>query len=116
MKKALREISRVSKKTAQFCVVIPNLYYLFWFWKKDKGTEQRKFSEQLLSLNTWKKLFQNNNFVVDNVFQDKYLLPRNILSGNPLSTANRLILKVIWLVMPLILTYQFIFIMHKKGT
>ena len=37
----IREMVRVAKNGALLCVVVPNIDYLFWKFKKGKGTEQQ---------------------------------------------------------------------------
>lgn len=42
---------------ARFCIVVPNSNYLFWKFKRRKGTEQQDIREKLLSLRQWKAIF-----------------------------------------------------------
>lgn len=50
---------RVAKNDALFCIVVPNINYLFWKFKIKKGTQQQNINETLLSLNNEKIHFFN---------------------------------------------------------
>ena len=114
---ALKEMLRVAKPSAKFLIVVPNDNYLFWKLKKiKKGTAQREF-EELKNLADWKKIFNNAGLAVaGRIRQDRY--PSQELKifqhKNPYRIARRMVYKLIWLFMPLSLTYQFVFILKKK--
>jgi ubiquinone/menaquinone biosynthesis C-methylase UbiE len=50
MRKGIREIIRVGKQDASFCILVPNSGYLYWKLKGSYGTEQQQIIEHLLSI------------------------------------------------------------------
>lgn len=116
LKKGLLEMTRVTKPSALFLLVVPNKNYLFWRFKKEKGTAQREIGEKLLSLKEWLKIFQEQGLKIIKIKSDKY--PTQSLSWfyswNPIKIFKRLVFKLVWLVLPLNYTYQFIFICQKN--
>ena len=115
MEKALKEMLRVTKKDASFCIVVPNINYLDWR-RGNKGTVQQDINENLLSLKQWKKIFMKEGFKIIKIHQDRWFM-KNIdvfSSTNPIVIIKRSIRKLMWVFLPLNRTYQFIFIMSKK--
>lgn len=113
----LRELVRVAKDDAKFLLVLPNDNYLFWKLKKiKKGTAQREF-EVLKNLDGWKRFLDEGGLEILRIYQDKY--PSEVLRifqfKNPYKILRRLLYKIIWLMMPLKYTYQFVFILKKKA-
>jgi SAM-dependent methyltransferase len=113
--KGLREMLRVAKSTAKFCIMVPNSNFIYWKIKKNGGTAQQDINETLMSLDGWTKLFNNSGLQVTNVYQDKWLMKRVIVfsSPNPIKIAKNAALKIAWSLLPLNLTYQFLFILKK---
>jgi SAM-dependent methyltransferase len=107
--KGLDEICRVATDDASICILVPNLHYLF-----GAGTTQPR--ELLLSLMGWMRVIESHGFKVETVLQDDH--PKcqiNIFQDKKLpATIARLTTRLIWVLMPLDLTCQFIFICHKK--
>lgn len=107
--KGLDEIYRVATDNASFCILVPNLHYLF-----GQGTTQPR--ELLLSLDEWIRLIEAHGFKIDIVLQDDHpkcqicIFKKKRLP----SIIGRLLVKLIWALMPLDLTCDFIFICHKK--
>lgn len=115
MEKGLKEMSRVAKKDALFCIVVPNINFLDWK-RGQKGTIQQDINENLLSLKQWKKIFMKEEFNILKIYQDKWFM-KNIdifSSTKPLIIIKRSIRKLMWLFLPLNRTYQFIFILSKR--
>lgn len=115
MDEGLREFIRVAKDDARFCIVVPNVDYLFWKLSGSKGTEQQDIHEKLLSLSQWKAIFTNGGLEVSNVFQDKGFSKKvKVFSSlNPLVVVKRFFIKLVWQFLPLRYTYQYVFIMKK---
>ena len=103
IEKGIKEMVRVSKNEALFCIMVPNINFLFWKIKRGKGTEQQDINENLLSLKQWKDLFIRGGLEVLKVYQDRWFMRK----GN-------IFLKLVWGVLPLNYTYQFVFILKKK--
>lgn len=112
----LQEMKRVTKKDARFCIVVPNRNYLFWKFKKEKGTEQLDINEHLLSLDEWKNIFKDEGLKISNIYQDKWLSKKISIfnSANLLKVARNAFVKSLGLLIPLPFAYQFIFTLEKK--
>jgi ubiquinone/menaquinone biosynthesis C-methylase UbiE len=116
--KGIKEMIRVAKNDAFFCIVVPNTNFLFWKFKSTKGTDQQDINETLLSLKQWKNIFNNEGLEIFKVYQDKWFMKKTkiFLSANILGIVKRSIYKLIWFFLPLNYAYQFIFILRKKIT
>ncbi len=112
----LKEMLRVGKNDAEYLLMVPNKNYFAWWFVKNKGTAQREIGEELKSLEEWKKIFQDQGLRIIKIKSDKW--PTKSLpwfySFNPLKIFKRLIFKLIWLILPLKYTYQFIFVCQKN--
>lgn len=115
MSAALQEMRRTAKSDARFCVMVPNADYLFWSIPGKRGTEQQAIQETLLSMAEWKALFSRNGFAVLNIFRDDWYARMPLFSSpNPLAIGKKIFYKVIWRLIPLARTYQFVFILAKS--
>jgi SAM-dependent methyltransferase len=116
MEKGVKEMVRVAKDDALFCVVVPNINFLLWKIRGTKGTEQQDINENLLSLEQWKSIFIKEGLEILKIYQDKWLMKKtNIFSSlNPLGIVKRTIYKLMWIFLPLNYTFQFIFILRKR--
>ena len=116
MNKGLSEMRRVAKPNARFCIMVPNADYLFWKLKKQAGTQQQEVGEELLSLQQWKALFLRNGFDICHIGQDRWFADQMkvFANANPLQIAKRAIKSLVWKLMPLRHTYQFVFILQKS--
>lgn len=118
MRKGLREMVRVAKADARFCIMVPNLDYLFWKLKGIVGTEQKEINESLLTLEEWRGLFADHDLEIQKIYKDEWRIKeKEILSSyNPLEVLGKILYKGAWLSLPLKYTYQFIFILKKSNT
>lgn len=115
MEKGINEMLRVAKKGAIFCVVVPNINFLFWKIRGTRGTGQQDINENPLSLKQWKNIFLKRRLQILKIYQDKWFMKKiNIFSPmNPLQVIKKTISKLIWIFLPLNLTCQFVFILRK---
>ncbi len=113
IKRGVKEMARVAKRNALLCVVVPNSNYFFLKFQESKGTSQQDINERLLSLNQWKNILADEKLDVLKIFQDRWPMPKKIFTKNPLLTLRLMMQKLIWQVLPLNYTYQFIFILRK---
>jgi len=104
IEKGIKEVIRVSKNEALFCIMVPNINFLLWKIRRAKGTEQQDINENLLSLKQWKNLFIQEGLEILKIYQDRWLMKR-----------TNIFFKLVWAVLPLNYTYQFIFILRKRG-
>lgn len=116
MEKGIDEIIRVAQEDALFCIVVPNVNYLYWKIRGKKGTKQSKINERLLSLDDWKNTFNQKGLKILKVYPDKWPFQKiSIFSSiNPLAITTKAICKLVAFTLPLKYTYQFVFIMRKK--
>lgn len=116
IKKGVKEMARVGKNDALFCIVVPNVNFLFWKLRLTKGTEQKDINEHLFSLEQWKSIFTKEKFEIIKVYQDRWFLKNiSIFSSlNPLKIVKKIIYKLCGSLIPLNYTYQFVFILRKK--
>lgn len=114
--KGIQEMQRVSTQNALFCIMVPNKNYWLWLIKQKFGTEQQAINELLLSQKQWEKLLTQHNFKIIKTYHDKFFA-QNIHpfeNKNPIQVAKKMVFKLIWAIVPLFFTYQFIFIAQKK--
>jgi len=127
MRKAIREMVRVAKDEAKFCIVVPNINYLDWKIAKRRGrsvgTLQQKIHENLLAMQEWMDLFAKKGLIIKEVHHDRWPVKQlqqrvtSLFYTNPLDLPkllNLLIQRVKWLILPLKMTYQFVFILKKR--
>ena len=108
-KKALKELKRVSRDDAKFCIMVPNIN--FWGWRLEGKTGTGQVQEKLLDLNGWKKVIEKSGFSIVKTFKDKH--PPKIF--NTLSVIERILYEPLWYIVPLKLCPQFIFICKKSS-
>jgi ubiquinone/menaquinone biosynthesis C-methylase UbiE len=115
MSKGLKEIRRVARDDARFCIIVPNSKFIYWRFTKDTGTEQQDINETLMTDKQWRELFDKNGFEVLSIHQDKWFMKKiKILeSANPIRIIKNAIIKLAWAFLPLNWTYQFIYILRK---
>jgi len=115
--KGIREMMRVAKQDASFCIVVPNSRFLLWKIRGNRGTEQQDINENLMSLKEWTSIFEKQGLQILEVRKDKLTATKSRGSALPkgLQIIGALVQKLIWTLLPLNLTYQFIFIMRKSS-
>jgi 2-polyprenyl-3-methyl-5-hydroxy-6-metoxy-1,4-benzoquinol methylase len=104
IEQGIREMKRVAKDSAKFCIVVPNSNFLVWKFKKYKGTEQPQ--EKLLSMKEWESILTQNGFKIIDIKKDR----------GPLTSSNKLknfIFRILTRCLSLNQTYQIIFICKK---
>ena len=116
MEKGVKEIVRVGKNNALFCIVVPNVNFLYWTIRGSKGTEQQDLNENLLSLKQWKNILSEAGLEVLRIHQDRGPMQKVTISSfaNPLKAMKKLAHKTAFFCLPLGLTYQFVFVLRKR--
>jgi len=91
IEKGVKEMVRVGKDGALFCIVVPNINFLFWKIRGSKGTKQQDINENLLLLKQWKEIFIKEGLEILKIDQDKYFMKKiKIFSSiNPLGIIKR---------------------------
>lgn len=107
IEKGVQEMARVAKSGALFCVVVPNVNFLYWKIRGTKGTKQQDINENLLSLDQWRDVFAGQGLETLRVHQDDWPVRK-------LGTIKRALFRVVWTFLPLQYTYQFVFVLRKR--
>lgn len=115
--KGIKEMVRVGKNSCKYCIVVPNAKFIYWKLKKQKGTIQQDINETLLSKKEWTDKFKKNGLEVLKVYHDRWPMKKIKIfnSINPIKIFANFIAKIIWLILPIEYTYQFVFICKKGG-
>ena len=116
IEKGIKEMLRIGKEETTYCIVVPNINYIYWKIRGKKGTEQYDINEKLLSLSEWKNLFSGQGLEILNVYPDReYFKNFKIFSSaNPLTIILKTFAKFMHFAIPLNYTYQFVFVMRKR--
>lgn len=110
MEQGIREMTRVAKDDAEFLIMVPNLRYFAYMIRRSYGTEQKKVCEHLLTMHQWIELFSRNNLKIKRIDHDRWQM-----KNMQVNSLKKIALKAIWSVLPLQLTYQFVFVLQKKA-
>lgn len=102
MDKSVKEMIRVAKPEAKFCIMVPNIDFIYWKLGFQYGTKQQEIREQMQTLYEWKALFFNNGLRIVDVYPDLWH-----------SKGKNIFLRLAWWLLPLRWTYCFIFILEK---
>jgi SAM-dependent methyltransferase len=115
--RGLREMLRVAKPGAQFCIMVPNRNFAGWKLLGRHGTAQQDINERLLSLGEWRRTFERHGLRVRRVVPDRWHAvkwrsdPRR---RAPWHAAKGFLLEVAWNLLPLAWEYQFIFLLERR--
>jgi SAM-dependent methyltransferase len=117
--RGLREMVRVAKPGAQFCIMVPNRDFAGWKLLGHHGTAQQDINERLLSLVEWRRSFEHHGLRVRRVVPDrwhavKWRCHRPPGRRTPWHAAQGLLLEVAWTLLPLAWEYQFIFVLERE--
>ena len=118
MAHGVREMQRVAKPDAQFCIMVPNADFLGWRVLGRRGTAQQDINEQLLSLRAWERFFTDQHFRVLNVLPDRWhaVKWRHGYARGPWRLAKGILTEAVWRLMPLRFEYQFVFVLRRRNT
>jgi ubiquinone/menaquinone biosynthesis C-methylase UbiE len=106
-KRALQEISRVSKPDAKILLLVPNADFLTRKLGLFSGTYQVDAKEEVLTLNQWKALFESQGLIVRKRWRDLHVLSRTwICRGHLPAVALRFFQALVLTVWPLQWQYQ----------
>jgi len=113
----LREMLRVAKPAAQFCIMVPNRDFAGWKLLGHRGTAQQDINERLLSLGEWRRTFEDHGLRVRRVVPDRWhaVKWRSSRRRNaPWRAATGFLLEVAWSMLPLSWEYQFTFLLERR--
>ncbi|MGH7702915.1 MAG: class I SAM-dependent methyltransferase [Gemmatimonadales bacterium] len=116
MRQGLREMRRVARPGARFCIMVPNRDFLAWKLGAGTGTAQQDINENLQTLAEWRALFDESGFREVRVLADWWHAERlRRRSGSAAARLKGLLLGTLWRWLPLRLEYQFIFILESAA-
>lgn len=114
MRQGLREMRRVARPGARFCIMVPNRDFLAWRVGARIGTAQQDINENLQTLAEWRALFGQNGFREVRVLADRWHAERlRRADGGVVARLKGLLLGTLWRLLPLWLEYQFIFVLES---
>lgn len=115
--RGLREMLRVAKPGAQFCIMVPNRDFAGWKLLGHQGTAQQDINERLLSLDEWRRTFEKHGLSVRRVVSDRWHAVKWRSSPrrrSPWHAAKGALLEAAWSLLPLSWEYQFIFLLERR--
>lgn len=109
--KAIKEQVRVGKKHAKYCFMVRNSEHFIWrFFLKPLGLDNKKGHQDALNLEQWKALFESCGLKTNKVYRDHWPFYRSISFIWPFkidySKERRFFLPLRW-------TYEYIFVLEK---
>jgi ubiquinone/menaquinone biosynthesis C-methylase UbiE len=118
MGQGLREMQRVAKPDALLCIMVPNSDFVGWRVLGRRGTAQQDINEQLLSLQSWRRLFAQHDLQIVRIVPDRWHAEkwRHGQARGPLQRVKGMLLEAAWRAIPLRYEYQFIFLLRRRST
>jgi ubiquinone/menaquinone biosynthesis C-methylase UbiE len=117
IKAALQEIMRVSVENASFCIMVPNSRTLYWKIFEKISRAHCQSNENALSLQEWEDVFHGQGLSPEKIFRDEWLSRKllNILGLKAFPDLIHSIQKILWKLIPLKYSHQFVFIFKVKS-
>jgi SAM-dependent methyltransferase len=113
----LREMLRVAKRDAHFCIMVPNRNFAGWRLMGHQGTAQQDINERLLSRDEWRAIFEEHGLRVRRVVSDRWHAVKWRSDSRRRSmwyAVKGWLLEVAWSLLPLAWEYQFIFLLERR--
>jgi ubiquinone/menaquinone biosynthesis C-methylase UbiE len=115
--RGVREMARVLKPTGLCCVLLPNSYYVLDIakvWITGRGPNHGQEIERFATRSEWRNLLESNGLQVVRVYKYNRRLPVSIYDVQwYLSRPARILKLLIAPLVPLNLSYSFIFLCRK---
>ena len=114
----LREMLRVAKPDAAFCIMVPNQDFIGWKLRGHQGTAQQDINEHLLPVDGWRRLFVEHGLEVARVTPDRWhaIRWRMISRGGAARFVTGPLFEAAWRLLPLRWQYQFVFLLRRRST
>jgi len=113
---AIKEMKRVAKREALFCIMVPNSSTLFWKLSQLFSPGHRESNENAMTLREWKTFFTSYQFHIRAVFRDQWNIYKfySLLGLGNWTALIRGTRRMARKLLPLALSRQFIFIMENN--
>lgn len=109
MEQSVREMQRVARYGARFCIMVPNSITLHWWISERFGRWNRGSNENAASLEEWQNLFTGFGFRIEAVLRDTWQVRKGF--GFLGESAVRQVTRLAERLVPLRFAHQFIFIL-----
>ncbi len=115
---SIKEMQRVAKKQALYCIMVPNSKTLYWWLAKRLSRNHKDSNENAYTLSEWWSIFELYNFEILAVYRDEWQIrkPFSLLGLQSYDFLFELTRNLIWKIIPLNYAHQFVFIMRKKNS
>ena len=115
MGQGVREMLRVAKPTARFCIMVPNQSFIGWKLLGHQGTAQQDINEHLLPLAAWRRFFETQGLEIVRLIPDRWHAVRwRRAPGGVARLISGPLLEVAWRLIPLAWQYQFVFLLRRR--
>lgn len=116
VRKAVREMQRVAKPDARFCIMVPNSRTLYWKMSKLFSRSHGESNENAFLLKEWIDILRVNGFTIQKVYRDEWQIRKTLgLLGFGWSEfLFKTVRKMVETIIPLKFAHQFIFILGKR--
>ena len=118
MAQGIREMLRVAKPAARFCIMVPNEDFIGWKLLGHHGTAQQDINEHLLPLAAWRRFFAEQGLEILRVTPDRWhaVRWRKATGGGATRFVSGPLLEAAWRLIPLAWQYQFVFLLRRRNT
>jgi ubiquinone/menaquinone biosynthesis C-methylase UbiE len=116
MDQAIKEMKRVAKPEALFCIMVPNSLTLFWKLSQIFSPGHRESNENAMTLKEWESFFTDYQFHIKAIFRDQWNIYKfySLLGLGDWDTLIRGTRRIARKLLPLTLSRQFIFILENN--
>jgi SAM-dependent methyltransferase len=116
MGQGVREMLRVAKPAARFCIMVPNEDFIGWKLLGHHGTAQQDINEHLLPLAAWRRFFAEQGLEILRVTPDRWhaVRWRRTPGGGATRFVSGPLLEAAWRLIPLAWQYQFVFLLRRR--
>lgn len=118
MGQGVREMLRVAKPAARFCIMVPNEDFIGWKLLGHQGTAQQDINEHLLPLAAWRRFFTEQGLEIVRVTPDRWhaVRWRSMPGGGAARFVSGPLLEAAWRLVPLAWQYQFVLLLRRRNT